>query len=375
MNNLNGTKNKFSGGGRGLARLHRAVLALRHTPFLLLCFFFSLSFFNAASSFAAVTSTASVKTDVDAIDLLSSQTEGNTAKFMQDYMYTGNDRTASLSARTSVVRADPGAKPVPVAKYTAQASVIRLGTGKIAPLPAVSPGSSVLKTAATDGAKAGKLITFSPVRAWGDIVAAFNGLGARISSGFEKAKSAVSDKLLGKGRGLTPEELAAAQQVYGDKMDYSKVKIVTGDGLNWFSRTVLTKSYRLVDGKLQTTPAGVTLGNRIYFPNDADGKSLYSFSTGSAWFIHETCHTYQYNAQGIGYMFKSMVGQMKDGNDFYNYQLEAGKAFGKYNVEQQARLVEHYYQIVNGKRSVTAEERAVYDEIMTGEGLYPGVGK
>lgn len=363
-----------SGSGPGTAGLTPPAPFIAKASHCVAAFLsFSLLMLAGPTCYSATISTGSIKTDMDAIEALSLETEGKDAKFIQDYLYSGNDGIAALGSRTAPLRmADPGPSKTPTAEYTAKTAVIRADSAKKVP-PMADPLAAALKADAASGLVSPAKTTTLPLAKIGEkIAAAFSRLGEKISSGLEKGKGWLSDKLLGEGRPLTEEETAAARQSFGDKLDYSKVKIVTGENLTWFADKVLTKSYRFSDGKITSGPAGVTLGNRIYFPNDsATGKTHYSFSTGSAWFIHEMTHTYQYNTQGIKYMFKSMIGQMKQGDDFYKYQLESGKAFSEYNVEQQARLVEHYHQIVNGKRRVTPEERALYEEILGGAGFYP----
>ena len=158
---------------------------------------------------------------------------------------------------------------------------------------------------------------------------------------------------MGRSRHLTPEEEAEMRKIYGDKIDYSKVKIIDGakKGLwGWI---------------LTSGGAAVTWGSRIYFP---EGK--YTFDKSPGWLAHEMGHHYQYKQDGWGYTVKSVWGQLTKGKSFYDYTLEPGKKFGDYNVEQQAELIEHYYQIQNGTRSATPEERAMYEQIMAGEGLF-----
>ncbi|HBA62193.1 MAG TPA: hypothetical protein DCZ92_15540 [Elusimicrobia bacterium] len=325
----------------------------------------------AADSSAIATSTEAVKTDMNALELMSQQMGHSTNKFVQDYMYTGNERSTTLALRAvPAVQADPKAAPVPVAKFTAQAAVIKLDIkGRVPPLAASLgvPGLSVklgpapaapkaAETAAKANSakteKAGKKSIFEKIGNW------FSDAFAAVKGWISGALTWVRESLVGRKRALTAEETAEMRKVFGDNIDYSKVRIVDGDKLGLW-------------GKILTSgDAAVTWGNTIYFPKGADGKSQYNFNTKAYWLAHEMTHEYQYQKYGWSYVPKSVWGQLTKGQSFYEYQLEGGKGFRKYNVEQQAELVEHYYQIKSGTRTATPEELAIYEQVMKDQGLF-----
>lgn len=196
------------------------------------------------------------------------------------------------------------------------------------------------------------------------IGAFFSGAYSAVKSWVSRSAAWARDKVMGKGRPLTAEEIAAMKPVFGDSADYSRVRIVTGGNMGLW-------------GKILTSGnAAVTWGKTIYFPNGAGGKSRYDLDTKAYWLAHEMTHEYQYQKYGWGYVPSSAWGQLTKGRAFYEYKLEGGKGFRKYNVEQQADLVAHYYQIVNGTRGATPEELAVYRQVMKDQGLFlPGVNR
>lgn len=55
-----------------------------------------------------------------------------------------------------------------------------------------------------------------------------------------------------------------------------------------------------------------------------------------AWFIHEMTHVWQ-SQQGISVFWRALF------NRRYNYELQAGKHFLSYGVEQQAQMVQDYF--------------------------------
>jgi len=132
------------------------------------------------------------------------------------------------------------------------------------------------------------------------------------------------------GRGLTPDMVAAARKIYGDKIDYSKVEIITGKDMGLW-------------GKLLTSGgANVTWGNTIYLMNDENGKSVHNFANAPDVIIHELCHVYQYQKDGWSYAAGAVREHLAEGNA-YSYQIWPGKEFGEYGVEQQARIIQEYY--------------------------------
>lgn len=341
--------------------------------FLTALFPLAVSVLFAADSFGLVSSTDSVHTDMDALELMSQRMGQNTDRFNQDYIYTGKDMDKGLRAAPAPVAADAKAAPVPVAEYTAKAAVYKAAARTGVPALTVSPAalqdaaSAAASRAAAAGtasvekpapsAKTSKTSVLQKVGNW------FSDAYSAVKSGISRALTWVHDSLVGSKRALTEEEIEAVKQAYGGKVDCSKIRVVDG-------------SKQGLLGKILTwSGTAVTWGNTIYFPKDSDGKSQYSFAGKSYWLVHESTHVYQYQTGGWKYAVKSAWGQIRHGDSFYEYQLEAGKSFKDYNVEQQAELVEHYYQIQNGQRSATAEEYAIYQQIMAGEGLFQNGSK
>ncbi|HBW23105.1 MAG: hypothetical protein A2X28_04430 [Elusimicrobia bacterium GWA2_56_46] len=143
-------------------------------------------------------------------------------------------------------------------------------------------------------------------------------------------KPAVAAAKRADGRGLTPDMVAAARKIYGDKIDYSKVEIITGKDMGLW-------------GKLLTSGGfNVTWGNTIYLANDENGNPVHNFAKAPDILIHEMCHVYQYQKDGWGYATGAVREHLAEGNA-YSYQIWPGKEFGEYGVEQQARIIQEYY--------------------------------
>lgn len=162
----------------------------------------------------------------------------------------------------------------------------------------------------------------------------------------------------GDGRALTDEEIAIVRKIYGDKIDYSKVRIVTGADMTAWGGALTRGTY------------GVTWGNTIYFPNTDKGDSLYSQGSDSDWLVHEMGHVYQNQKDGFGYFPTAMWEQLTQGKGAYQYQIEPGKEFGQYGIEQQATIIQNYYQ-----GSISASSVPDVEKMLCGEGLLGETGR
>jgi hypothetical protein len=129
-----------------------------------------------------------------------------------------------------------------------------------------------------------------------------------------------------KSRSLTTGEIQLAKSVFGDSIDYTKVKVF---GRAWISR--------IGQGQSVVTPNG-----NIY----QSGLGVTDFSQGGwdALFIHEMTHVYQYQ-HGID----PVMGRLKSGNYNPGYPLSATKTWDSYGTEQQATIIEDYYSATKGR--------------------------
>jgi len=127
-----------------------------------------------------------------------------------------------------------------------------------------------------------------------------------------------------KSRGLTSGEIALARSVFGDAIDYSKVRLVKGKWWPFHPRGA----------------AMAPMGN-IYF-HPADGGWSDDFSKEplgrQGFFIHEMTHVWQAQAKGRFYL-----PLMRHPFCRYDYRLKPGKPFERYGLEQQAEIVTHRF--------------------------------
>ena len=126
------------------------------------------------------------------------------------------------------------------------------------------------------------------------------------------------------GRPLRSDEIALARSVFGNSLDYSRIRFIPseGRGLDW--RTV---------------------GNTIREPEGFTIEDEYMAHT----FIHELTHVWQYQHFGSSYisrsLFANLGGIIAHGSRgaAYSYRIVPGKSFFEYTVEQQASIVQDYY--------------------------------
>jgi Domain of unknown function (DUF4157) len=142
-------------------------------------------------------------------------------------------------------------------------------------------------------------------------------------------------------RTLRPDELAAAQQIFENGLDYARVRVSEG--------SQVPNLVGQIGAALRGMPApqanAITVGNTSYFPRD-----LTSNLVDLAWLLHELTHQWQYQHFGIVYLAQAI------GAATYVYcnpgETPAGalarchgeaKTFGSFNREQQGDIVRDYY--------------------------------
>ncbi len=131
-------------------------------------------------------------------------------------------------------------------------------------------------------------------------------------------------------RGLTPGEIALAHSVFGDRIDYSQVKIFR------------KRAYPIQPNDETMAPDGniyFAPESKAYLDDFAEGDPL---SQGH--FIHEMTHVYQVK-HGVD-VVPRRIAEFFVGPG-YDYHLTPGKTFDEYGIEQQATIVEDYFGLKN----------------------------
>ena len=142
---------------------------------------------------------------------------------------------------------------------------------------------------------------------------------------------------------MTAREIALAQSVFGDAIDYAKVRIHRRKWW-WFQPRKITMA---PDGHLWFHP------DSQLFCDDFCDRDL----TLQGLFIHELVHVWQHQ-KGICLPLKR--------HPFcrYDYSLKPGWKLQQYGIEQQAEIVRHYFLLKNGFRVPGAVGPETYAHIL-----------
>ncbi|WP_174280208.1 hypothetical protein [Sphingomonas bacterium] len=132
--------------------------------------------------------------------------------------------------------------------------------------------------------------------------------------------------LRGQWRPLTPDELVAARAVFGDAIDWARVRI-HARGFTPFQPR-----------RTAVTPLGAVHFRREDWRPDFSGDWA-----GMAWLIHELVHVWQHQ-QGQWVIPRGLWERR------YRYgALDPARPFARYGIEQQAAIVEDWYRLTRGQ--------------------------
>ncbi|HEX6776892.1 MAG TPA: DUF4157 domain-containing protein [Ktedonobacterales bacterium] len=132
-----------------------------------------------------------------------------------------------------------------------------------------------------------------------------------------------SDVSTGNSRPLLSSEIALARPIFGNAIDYSRVRLIPA---------VEQLKFRTVGNNIRI-PHGFTISNA----DDAEN------------FIHELTHVWQYQHAGTSYISVSLATQIvaaikTPSRAFaYKYQIAPDKSFFSFTPEQQGMLVQNYF--------------------------------
>ena len=123
---------------------------------------------------------------------------------------------------------------------------------------------------------------------------------------------------------MTSGEIALARSVFGNAIDYSRVRLFKGKWWPFQPRN----SAMAPMGDIWFHPEGGA------WSDDFARESL----CRQGFFIHELAHVWQAQAKGRFYLLL-----MRHPFCRYAYELEPGKPFNRYGLEQQAEIVRHVF--------------------------------
>ncbi len=136
-------------------------------------------------------------------------------------------------------------------------------------------------------------------------------------------------------RPLTSGEIALARSMFGNAIDYARVRMVRRKWW-WFQRCDLVMA---------------PTGNIHFHPDSPLWSEDFSAERLSlqGLFIHEMTHVWQTQAKGRFYL-----PLMRHPFCRYRYQIDDGRPFNRYGLEQQAELVRHRFLADRGYKVAQA---------------------
>ena len=152
---------------------------------------------------------------------------------------------------------------------------------------------------------------------------------------------------------MNPTEYGIVERVFGDTLPYrARIVITNGAGLENRPFTIPTSLVRTILGSAAVpflAPVTAFFGYLTSFVNLG-----YLINVGSAYadmssrnadlLVHETAHVWQGKNSLLSqsYVYNSAINQCVRGDSAYDYT--AGSNWHAYNAEQQAQIVEHWFE-------------------------------
>jgi hypothetical protein len=146
-------------------------------------------------------------------------------------------------------------------------------------------------------------------------------------------------------RSLTPGEITLARSVFGDAIAYDAVRIHLGKWI-FFQPERVTMAPM---GHIHFHPHG-----KAYHGDFADAHLA-----AQAHFIHEMTHVWQAQTRGKYFLVFARYPGMR-----YSYSLKPGWPLRRYNLEQQAEIVSHYFLLSKGQTLAGAPGIDAYRAIL-----------
>jgi hypothetical protein len=143
------------------------------------------------------------------------------------------------------------------------------------------------------------------------------------------------------GRPLTPDETSLAASVFGDAIDYGRVRIHNRKWAFFQPRTVAMAPM----GHIHFHPAGP------HYCEDFCSAPL----SAQGLFIHEMTHVWQTQQRG-----KYWLPLMRHPFCRYRYALKPGQPLDHYGIEQQAEIVRHAFLLAKGAQLPGAPSPSSY---------------
>jgi hypothetical protein len=152
-------------------------------------------------------------------------------------------------------------------------------------------------------------------------------------------------------RPLAGHELAEMRLIFGDGLDYSRIRLV--EDAAWTNR--LARVWRrLIGAPPPTADYACTLGSTVYVPRllRTSPEAIARLGVGDlGWLAHELTHVWQFQHEPARTITRGFWTQLRQGVEAYRYGGQArlaqaraaGKSMADFYPEQQGEIVRDYY--------------------------------
>jgi len=137
-------------------------------------------------------------------------------------------------------------------------------------------------------------------------------------------------------RPLSPHERGLLLNIFGDSINLDPIQI-------GYTRLISSGT------------GAYTMGNKILVPA---GTAI-----DAATLVHEMTHVWQYQTRGTRYISDSALHQLTQGIHAYDVTIVAGRSIYDYTAEQEAVIVQHYYQDSPPGFRANSDVKSMIDEI------------
>jgi len=145
-----------------------------------------------------------------------------------------------------------------------------------------------------------------------------------------------------RSRRLTPSEIALAALLFGESVDYKRVRIHSRRYMPFQPKNCCM------------TPNGSMYFHHSCFLDDYTRAN----GTGQHWFIHEMAHVWQHQ---LGYAVR-LRGALRIGLS-YDYELALGKTLADFNMEAQGDLLADYFVLRHLNSAVSMRQQRYADSL------------
>lgn len=148
-------------------------------------------------------------------------------------------------------------------------------------------------------------------------------------------------------RSLTDGEIALAKTVFGDAVDYGRVRLY---------------GQRILPPGLQKKHQAVAVGNRISFPRSANSAdfSKEPDAQKQSVFIHELVHVWQHQNRVLSTPREAARETLKHKFNYarsYPYRLDPVRDLTSYGFEQQAAMIQDYFLLTRHAAAASFKDR------------------